>query len=545
MRFNFSQKGKQPANTRYAYMKGGLPEGQWNLFKTLLSGSLITSPDRHETADLHFLRKEMQTTDRAFVTRLTAYFSEQKDFRMLAFLLSAELAAIAGNEPETGALVVQVIRTPMDIPLWLEYFARATKPGRKPGRAIRKHLAVLFNKLDEYQYSRSGRRSQLALRDALRWLGPKAADRTKKTLFTSIARDQIRVRTTWEQEFHALYRQPFDSPEQRQTILREKWNEGISSFRIGYMPLLDNLKPMLCAGVSGKVLKLAAEYLGNASAVKRSGVDPLRLLGVYRGLLHIGQGGAGMLTEALEKAVLHSSWTELELGSNGVSLIAMDVSNSMKRPLHNAGSGHTAGGGQLGTPCTGTGNAQPGGQTTGDAQTSGTTNAQPTGESNVQRFDVAPLLASLWKSRGDQLITGIIGNTWRPLEPTARPVLMSTDEFRKHEGEAGYAINAWLIFQDLLRKRQMVDRVMIFTDYRLWDNRPFNQTAGTDLRKWWRLYREQLAPKAKLYLFDLAGYGARPVEYLGDGVCQIAGWNGKVFEVLDILNRDPEGILAE
>jgi 60 kDa SS-A/Ro ribonucleoprotein len=535
MRFNFSQKGRQPANTRYAYMKGGLPEGQWNLFKTLLSGSLITSPDRHETADLHFLRKEVQTTDRAFIARLTVYFSEQKDFRTLAFLLSAELAAIAGNEPETGILVAQVIRTPMDIPLWLEYFARATKPGRKPGRAIRRHLAVLFNKLDEYQYSRSGRRSQLALRDALRWLGPKAADRTKKTLFTTIARDQIRVRTTWEQEFHALYRQPYDSPEQRQVILREKWNEGISSFRIGYTPLQDNLRPMLCAGVSGKVLKLAAEYLGNASAVKRSGVDPLRLLGIYRGLLRVGQGGAGMLTEALEKAVLHSSWTELELGSNGVSLIAMDVSNSMKRPLHNSGGAQPDCG-----QSTGTASAQP-----GNAQTRGTGNAQPTRESSVQRFDVAPLLASLWKSRGDQLITGIIGNTWRPFEPTARPVLMSTDEFRKHEGEAGYAINAWLIFQDLLRKRQVVDRVMIFTDYRLWDNRSFNQTAGTDLRKWWRLYREQLAPEAKLYLFDLAGYGARSLEYLGDGVCQIAGWNGKIFEVLDILNRDPELILAE
>jgi 60 kDa SS-A/Ro ribonucleoprotein len=213
----------------------------------------------------------------------------------------------------------------------------------------------------------------------------------------------------------------------------------------------------------------------------------------------------------------------------------MDVSNSMKRPLHNSGSAQPDCG-----QSTGTASAQP-----GNAQTRGTGNAQPTRESSVQRFDVAPLLASLWKSRGDQLITGIIGNTWRPLEPTARPVLMSTDEFRKHEGEAGYAINAWLIFQDLLRKRQVVDRVMIFTDYRLWDNRSFNQTAGTDLRKWWRLYREQLAPEAKLYLFDLAGYGARSLEFLGDGVCQIAGWNGKIFEVLDILNRDPELILAE
>jgi hypothetical protein len=390
---------------------------------------------------------------------------------------------------------------------------------------VRKRLALLFNRLDEYQYSRSSRVLQLALRDALRWLRPKAVDRARKMLFAGILRDHIPVRTTWEQEWHALYQQHYDSPEQRQVTLRDKWKEGISSFRIGYAPLLDNLRPMLCAGVSGKVLKLAAEYLGNAAAVKRSGIDPLRLLEVYRSLRRVEQGGAGMLTEALEKAVLHSTWAQLELGGSGVSLIAMDVSNSMKRPLNSA-----------------TG-VQPGG--VGNAQPRGAAGAQPGGMGNAQRFDVAPLLATLWKNRGNSVITGIIGNTWKPQELPATPVLMTVDEFRSHEGEAGYAINAWLILQDLLRKKQVVDRVMLFTDYRLWDNRSFNQTAGTDLRHWWRLYRQQLAPQARLYLFDLAGYGARSLEYLEDGVCLVAGWNEKIFEVLDVLDRDREMILAE
>ncbi len=500
MRFYFSQKGKQPADTRYALVKAGLPAAQWDLFTTLVSGSLTASPAEHQAKDLAALRSQVRSYDAAFLTRLAIYFGEERNFRELAFLLTAELAAVAGNEEATGVLIERIVRIPMDIPLWLDYYIRATKPGHKPGRAVRKHLALLFNRLDEYQYSRSSRALQLALREALTLLRPKAADRTRKMLFAGILRDLIPVRTTWEQEWHALYKQHYDSPEQRQVTLRDKWKEGISSFRIGYAPLLDNLRPMLCAGVSGKVLKLAAEYLGNAAAVKRSGTDPLRLLEVYRSLRRVEQGGAGMLTEALEKAVLHSTWAGLELGSNGVSVIAMDVSNSMKRPL-------------IG----------------GDAQ----------------RFDVAPLLAAIWKNRGNQVITGIIGNTWKPQELPARPVLMGVDEFRSHEGEAGYAINAWLILQDLLRKKQVVDRVLLFTDYRLWDNRWFNQTAGTDLGHWWRLYREQLAPQARLYLFDLAGYGARSLEYLEDGVCLIAGWNENIFDVLDVLDRDREMILAE
>ncbi|HWB90619.1 MAG TPA: hypothetical protein VG605_02160, partial [Puia sp.] len=314
MRFNFSQKGRKPADTCYTHVKAGLPDTQQDLYRTLLSGSLTGTKDQQLPEDLLFLRREIRCGDRAFLARLALYLNGEKQFRELAFLLAAELAAVDGNRAETGQLVETIIRSPMDIPLWLDYYARATHKEQNPGRAIRKHLAALLNRLDEYQYGRSSRARQNALRDVLRRLRPKAADRARKTLFAGIIGDHIQVRSTWEQEWHALHQQHYDTPEQRQVTLREKWKEGISSFRIGYGPLLDNLGPMLYTGVSGKVLKLAAEYLGNAAAVKRSEINPLRLLEVYRSLRGMEQGGAGMLVEALEKAVLHTTWSRLELG---------------------------------------------------------------------------------------------------------------------------------------------------------------------------------------------------------------------------------------
>ena len=298
--------------------------------------------------------------------------------------------------------------------------------------------------------------------------------------------DARRFRSSWEQEWHALHHQAYQSPEQRQVALRDKWKEGISSFRIGYTALLDNLRPMLCTGVSGKVLKLAAEYLGNPAAARRSGVSPLRLLEVYQQLRRMDQGGAGMLSEALETGVLHSGWTRL--GSEGKSLIAMDVSNSMKLPVY------------------------PGGK--------------------ALRFDIAPLLAGLWKNKGYSVITGVIGNNWKPMEMADRPVLLATDQFRGREGEAGYGINAHLILQDLLRRRLTVDRILVFTDCRLWGSRGFNKPSGADLVESWRQYRNELAPNAKLYLFDLAGYGAHPLEIAGDEVFLIAGWKEPILEVL-------------
>jgi 60 kDa SS-A/Ro ribonucleoprotein len=496
MRFNFSQKGRQPADSRYAYVKTAPANTQVDLFTTVLSGSLTGSPAGYESDDLSNLRREVRGSDADLVAKLAIHFGEGSNFRDLAFLLTAELAVFNGNDEKTAQLVARIVRQPTDIPLWLAYYARATKPGQRPARAVRKSLGLLLNRIDEFQYSRCHRVTQLALRDALRLLRPKAMDGTRKTLFSAILRDQIPVRSTWEQEWHALYQQHYESPDQRQVVLRDKWKEGISSFRIGYTALLDNLRPMLCAGVSGKVLKLAADYLGNAAAVSRSGTNPLHMVEVYRALLRMEQGGAGMLAEALELAVLSSSWARSGFGSKGISVIAMDVSNSMRRPVD--------------------------------------------GLSGVQRFDVAPLLAMLWKSQGHQLITGIIGNSWRPLELPAKPVLLTVDEFRAHEGEAGYAINAWLVLQDLLRRRQVVDRVLIFTDYRLWDNRSFNQPAGADLGHCWRQYRSQVAPQARLFLFDLAGYGSRPLECLEDGVFLIAGWRERMIDILEAIDAGEE-----
>lgn len=491
MKFNFSLRGRPSADTRYTYVKAGAPGVHEDFYRSLLAASLADDPAGQSSSAVLASRAAIGASDPDFIARLAICFAEEKDFRETAFWLTAELAVISGNEEKTGLLVERIVRQPGDIPLWLGYFARAAGSGVKPGRVVRKHLAQLFHRLDEYSFARYSRETQTALREALRFLRPNAADRAKKALFTKILRGQIPVRSTWEQEWHALHHQHYDSSEQRQVLLRDKWKEGISSFRIGYTALLDNLRPMLCAGVSGKVLKLAAEYLGNAAAVGRSGTSPLRLLEVYQSLYNIEQGGVGMLAEALEEAVLYSSWNTSAFGSKGVSVIAMDVSNSMKRPVY------------------------PGG--------------------GARRFDIAPLLAWLWRNKDYSLITGIIGNTWKPLDLPLRPVLSAVDQFRGREDEAGYAINAHLILQDLQRKKQAVDRVLIFTDCRLWDNRTFNQPAGTDLGDWWRQYRREVAPQAKLYLFDLAGYGAKPLECLEDEVFLVAGWQPRIFDMLKAI----------
>lgn len=493
MKFNFSLKGRKPAGNRYTFVQGGIPEVRSELYTALLSASLSASLDQQDEPLLS-IREGIRSSDPELVARMAIHLREQTKLSQAAFLLTAELAALRGNDERTGLLVGRIVSHVADLSVWLSYFNKGGQGGvRKPGRAVHKSLSALLNQLDEYQFTRYTRETQEGVKKALEFLRPKAADRDHKMLFSRILNDQVAVRPSWEEEWHALYQKQYESPEHRQVILRDKWKEGISSFRIGYTALLDNLQPMLCTGVSGKVLKLAAEYLGNAAAVTRACHSPLKMLEVYRSLRRIDQGGVSMLSEALEQAALHSSWSQSDFGKNVVSVIAMDVSDSMKSPVNSTGSS--------------------------------------------LRFDIAPLLALSWKNRGDKVITGIIGNTWKPLDLPVRPILSATDQLRLREGEAGYAINAFLILQDLLRKKQVVDQVLIFTDTRLWDNRTFNQAAGTNLRDWWREYRRQVAPEAKLYCFDLAGYGSKPLEMPEEGVYLIASWQEQVFDVLAEIEK--------
>jgi len=82
-----------------------------------------------------------------------------------------------------------------------------------------------------------------------------------------------------------------------------------------------------------------------------------------------------------------------------------------------------------------------------------------------------------------------------------------------------------------------MDKVMLFTDCQLWDS--FGEDS--DLAESWDKYK-RIAPKAKLYLFDLAGYGQSPVSMKRNDVYCIAGWSDKVFDILAALEKGNNAI---
>jgi len=57
----------------------------------------------------------------------------------------------------------------------------------------------------------------------------------------------------------------------------------------------------------------------------------------------------------------------------------------------------------------------------------------------------------------------------------------------------------------------------------------------------WKQYK-QIAPAAKLYLFDLAGYGNTPLNVMRDDVYLVAGWSDKIFNMLQAIEKGSDAV---
>jgi 60 kDa SS-A/Ro ribonucleoprotein len=157
MKFNFSLRGRQPADTRYALFNAGMADAQWDLYIALLSASpalsssVMQSSSLLQEQELSAVRSQLKHADPEFLARLATWFAADRNFRALAFMLTAELAVLPGNDERTARLIPGVIRHPVDIVIWVGYYRRASKNGRRPGRPVRKALGTILNQLDEFQ----------------------------------------------------------------------------------------------------------------------------------------------------------------------------------------------------------------------------------------------------------------------------------------------------------------------------------------------------------------------------------------------------------
>jgi hypothetical protein len=219
---------------------------------------------------------------------------------------------------------------------------------------------------------------------------------------------------------------------------------------------------------------------------------PFRFLAAYREISKVNSAYAGRVMDALEQAVAVSAENIAGFGEDTKVLIACDVSGSMQQPV--------------------------------------------SAKSMILSYDIGLMLAMLLKSRCKNAITGMLGDTWKVINVPAKGILSNVDAFYRREGEVGYATNGYLVIEDLLKSKKQIDKVMMFTDCQLWNNR--NDKKIADL---WNEYKK-ISPNSKLYLFDLSGYGTTPLDITREDVYLIASWSDKVFDIIAAIDRGGDAL---
>ncbi|UOR06376.1 TROVE domain-containing protein [Hymenobacter aerilatus] len=484
---------------------------QLELYAAVATAALSNQFYESAGTRLQRLRQLIAQNDPQFVAQLAVYAREQLHLRSVPLVLAVELAQVHRGDGLVSRLVARVVQRADEITEVLAYYAAANqRQGAKTlnrlSKQLQKGLALSFNRFDSYQLAKYDRAGQVRLRDALFLVHPTAKSPEQQALFDQLVRGELPTPYTWETELSALGQQAFAMDAERQAAFRQKWEELIGSGKLGYMALLRNLRNILETNVSGEAVEQVCATLADRTAVARSKQLPFRFLAAYRevvgldaGLLRRAAAAIGIgssnghvpaVLAALKTAISHSAQNLRGFDANTRVVVACDVSGSMQQPV--------------------------------------------SARSKVLLYDVGLVLGMLLQSRCQHVVAGMFGDQWKRVTLPKGQVLRNVQELYRREGEVGYSTNGHLVVQDLRQRREVVEKVMIFTDCQLWDSRG----TGNTLAQAWREYRRTVAPHARLYLFDLAGHGTTPVEvHEQDGAALIAGWSDKVFDVLAALEN--------
>jgi hypothetical protein len=433
-----------------------------------------------------------------FTAKLAVYARTQMNLRSIPLVLAVELAKICSGNSLVQRTVTAVVRRADEITELLAYYQTAngrtdTKKLNRLSKQVQKGLQNAFNRFDEYQFAKYNRNTTVKLRDALFLVHPKAKDEKQQHVFNKIVENRLETPYTWETELSALGQTKFEMPRDKVRAFRAKWEELIDSGKLGYMALLRNISNILDVNVSIEHVDRLCNVLSSPDAVGKSKQFPFRFLAAYREISKVHSVSVAQVMDALEKAVEMSAENIAGFDENTRVLIACDVSGSMQCPI---------------SP-----------------------------KSSINYYDIGLMLGMLLKNRCKKVISGIFGNIWKVINLPRTGILHNVKTFYSRKGEVGYATNGYLVIEYLLDTEKKMDKVMIFTDCQMWDS-SYN---GENMRKAWHAYKK-FCPQAKIYLFDLSGYGNAALDITEKDVTLLSGWSERIFDTLAAMERGEDAL---
>jgi len=497
MKFNILKR-KANVVSNYEGAKSFKLTPEMELYSAVVTAGLSDSFYEKSDERLSRIRELMIKNSPEYVGKLAVYTRNEMYMRSVPMVLAVELAKANSGNTVVGKTVNGIVNRADEITELLSYYQMAngrtgTKKLNKLSKQIQKGLSDAFNRFDEYQFAKYNSNAEVKLRDALFLVHPKAKDESQQTIFNKIAANELAVPYTWETELSALGQVKYENENAKAEAFKMKWEELIDSGKIGYMALMRNLRNIVEAKVSTAHVRKVCDFLSNEKAVANSKQLPFRFLSAYREVKGLKSEYVTMILNALEDAVILSAKNLNGFDETTRVLIACDVSGSMQKGVSL--------------------------------------------KSKVLLFDIGLMLGMLMQSKCKRVVTGMFGERWKIINMPNRGVLSNVDQYYKREGEVGYATNGYKVIDDLINRNVVMDKIMLFTDCQMWNSK----NDGSSIEQSWKNYKK-VAPNAKLYLFDLAGYGNIPLSFQRDDVCLIAGWSDKVFDVLHSIENGESAV---
>lgn len=492
MKFNFL-KSKAKVVNNYEGAKAYALSPEIELYAAVATAGL--SDTFYEKSDNRLARIKtlMLNNKPEYIAQLAVYARNEMYMRSIPMVLAVELAKANSGNAVIGKTVKAVVKRADEITELLAYYQltnerTGTKKLNKLSKQIQKGLSESFNQFDEYQFAKYNRDTEIKLRDALFLVHPKAKDEMQQSIFNKIAKNELQIPYTWETALSALGQEKFENDLAKKAAFKLKWQELIDSGKVGYMAMMRNLRNILQAEVSYDHIVKVCNYLSNPNAVANSKQLPFRFLAAYREIKILNYEHVSLVLNALEDALVASVSNMKGFDEKVKVLIACDVSGSMQKAI---------------SP-----------------------------KSKVMLYDIGLMLGMVMQSKCKRVVSGMFGDTWKIINMPARNVLANVDAYYRREGEVGYATNGYKVIDDLIHRKVVMDKVLLFTDVQLWNN----QNNQASIQNSWNVYKK-MVPHAKLYLFDLAGYGNGPIDLKDNDVSLIAGWSDKVFDVMHAIEN--------
>jgi len=524
--------------------------------------------------ELNRIRTLIKKVDPMFVAQLAVYAREAMYLRSIPMVLAVELAKVHKGDNLVRRMAHRIIQRADELTEIVAYYMQANKEqkeGRdyaiikgekvnlpagtkknifKMSKQLAHGIADAFLRFDEYQMKKyeAGDKA-IKLRDVLFLTHPQPQNKDQKKLFAKIANNTLSQAATWETASSnmgqkvAQQAKELDLDAVGKEALKAKeakamWEKKIDvrgKGELGYMALMRNLMNFLKYDVSLDHLKMVAARLADEREVARSKQLPFRFVSAYRMLREsedisvpsrgYGYGRktqfsdrevifevrefninhktkdvknpkVGILLEALEEAVKHACKNIPSFDWDTTVLIAADTSGSMQRSI---------------SP-----------------------------KSLLQCYDIGLALSMMLQHKCKVVSAGMFGDSFAVLPLPKDQILRNIDEMHQFEGMVGYSTNGYLVIDyaiEAAKKGINFDKIFLFSDSQLWNSSHDLRHIDTEWKK-----LKKAVPGAKLYIFDLAGYGTSPIDLKQNDVYLIAGWSDKIFDVLKAIDEGSDAL---